>query len=60
MSNVMGSAAKAKIGAAYINGYGAVPIRTLLSKLGHPYPATPIKVENSTSDGFANDTIKQK
>ena len=60
MSNVMGSAAKAKIGAAYINGQEAVPIRTLLLKLGHPQPATPIQVDNSTANGFANDSIKQK
>ena len=60
MSNVMGSAAKAEIGAAYINGQEAVPIRALLRKLGHPQPATPIQVDNSTSDGLVNNTIKQK
>ena len=60
MSNVMGSAAEAEIGAAYINGQEAVMIRPLLLKLCHPQPATPIKVDNSTADGFANDTIKQK
>ena len=60
MSNVMGSAAEAEIGAAYINGQDDVPIRTLLHKLGHPQPATPIQVDNSTADGFTNNTIKQK
>ena len=60
MSNVMGSAAEAEIGSAYINGQEAVPIRTLLLELEHPQPATPIQVVKSTSDGFANDTIKQK
>ena len=60
MSNVMGSAAKAEIGAAYINDQETVPIRTLLRELGHPQPATPIKVDNSTIDGFSNNTIKQK
>ena len=60
MSNVMGSAAKAKICATYINGQEAVPICTLLHKLGHPQPATPIQVDNFTADGFAKDTIKQK
>ena len=60
MSNVMGSAAEAKIGAAYINGQEAVPIRTLLYELEHPQPATPIQVDNSTANGFANNTIKQK
>ena len=60
MSNVMGSAAKAEIGATYINGQEAVPICTLLFKLGHPQPTTPIQVDNSTTDGFAKDIIKQK
>ena len=36
MSNVMGSASEADIGAAYINGQEAVPIRTLLRELEHP------------------------
>ena len=56
----MGSASEAEIGAAYINGQEAVPIRTLLLELGHPHPATPIQVDNYTAEGFANDTIKQK
>ena len=60
MSNVMGSAAKAGIRAAYINGQETVPICTLLLKLIHPQPATPIQADNSTADGITNDTIKQK
>ena len=56
----MGSAAEAEIGATYINGQEDVPIRTLLLKLGRPHPATTIQVNNSTADGFANDTIKKK
>ena len=60
MSNVTSSAAEADIGAAYINVQEAVLIRTLLLELGHPQPATPIQVEKSTADGFADDTIKQK
>ena len=60
MSNVMGSAAEADIGGAYINVQEAVPIRTLLLELGHTHTATQIQVNNSTADGFANDTIKKK
>ena len=60
MSNVMGSAAEAEIGATYINGQKSVPIRTLLHELDHPQPATPMQVNNSTAAGFTNDTIKQK
>ena len=56
----MGLAAEAEISATYINGQEAVPIRTLLRELGHPQSATSMQVDNSTADGFANDTIKQK
>ena len=60
MSNVMGSAAESELGAAYINGQEAVPIRTFLLELVHPQLSTPIQVDNSTADSFANDTIKKK
>ena len=56
----MGSDAKAEIGAAYTNSQEAVLICTLLLGLGHPQTATPIQVDNSTADGFSNDTNKQK
>ena len=49
MSNVMSSAAEAKIVATFLNGQEAAPIRTKISKLGHPQPATPIRVYNSTT-----------
>ena len=60
MHNVMGSAAKAKIGATYLNGQESVPICTTLAKMGHPHPPTPMQIENSIAKGFANRTIKQK
>ena len=56
----MGSASEVEIGAAYINGQEAVPIRTLIRELGHPQPVTLIQVNNSIADSFANDTIKKK
>jgi hypothetical protein len=60
MTNVMGLAAEAEIGAAYINAQEAVPIRTTFAEMGHPQPSTPIQVDNATAVGFANDTMKQK
>ena len=32
----------------------------VLNELGHPQPATPIQVDNTTAVGFANNRIKQK
>ncbi len=56
----MGPAAEAKIGASYVNGQEAIPIRNTLEELGHPQPPTPMQVDNTTAVGFANGTIKQK
>ena len=60
LHNVMASAAEAEIGATFHNGQEAMPIRTTLQELGHPQPPTPIRVDNSTAEGFANGIIKQK
>ena len=60
MDNVMGSAAEAEIGAAYINGWEAILIRTTLQEMNHPHPPTKMQVNNTTAIGFATDTIKQK
>jgi hypothetical protein len=60
MRNVLASAAEAEIGALFLNGQEALPIRVTLAELGHPQPPTPMQTDNSTAAGFANDTIKQK
>ena len=57
---IMGSAAEAEIGATYLCGQEAVPIRTTLIELDHPQPPTPMQGDNSTAQGIANETIKQK
>jgi hypothetical protein len=57
---VVGSAAEAEIGSAYLTAQDAVPMVTTLEELGHQQPPTPMQVDNTTSEGFANGTIKQK
>jgi hypothetical protein len=57
---VVGSAAEAEIGAGYLNAQAAVPICETLRELGHPQPPTPMQVDNTTAEGFANGTMKQK
>jgi hypothetical protein len=60
MRNVLASAAEAEIGALFLNGQEALPIRVTLAELGHPQPPTPMQTDNSTAAGLAKDTIKQK
>ena len=56
----MGSAAEAEIGATYINAQELFPIRNCLHEMGHPQPPTPIQVDNTATEAFENNTLKQK
>jgi hypothetical protein len=55
---VMSSAAKAKLGALYINACKAVPQRQLFEEMGHPQPPTWIQTDNSTTLGVINSNIQ--
>jgi hypothetical protein len=54
IKGVMSSAAKADVGAMYINAHKAVEERIILEELGHKQPTTPIQVDNSTTKGIIN------
>ena len=56
----MVSVSEAEIGATYHNVPEAFPTVTTLEKLSHPQPPTPLQVNNTTSDGYSNDTINPK
>jgi hypothetical protein len=60
IDDVVGSASEAEIGAGYLNAQEAVPICTTLRELRHPQPPTPMQVDSTTAEGFANGTMKQK
>jgi hypothetical protein len=61
MRKVMSSAAKAKCGALFNNNTkDAIPLRITLEEMGHPQPPTPVNIDNSTTVGFANQTMKQR
>ena len=54
---VMSSAAKAEIGALYINCRAAIPAHHTLTEMGHPQPPTPMQTDNTTALGVVNNTI---
>ena len=60
LRHVVSSAAEAEVAGVYHNAQTAIPIRTILQALGHVQPATPIKTDNSTANGFIHDNIHQK
>ena len=49
LKNVMASAVEAELGAMFINGQDAVPIRTTLAEMNHSQPPKPIQVDYSTA-----------
>ena len=55
----MASASEAKLGALFLNGQEAVPIRIMLKEIGHAQPTTHVQVDNSTALGIATGKIKQ-
>jgi hypothetical protein len=55
---VMSSAAKAELGALYINACEAVPMRQLLTEMGQKQPKTPIQTDNTTAFGVINNNIQ--
>ena len=60
LRTVVSSAAEAELAALFYNCKEASSIRITLEELGHPQPATPIRTDNTTAAGIANDTVKQK
>jgi hypothetical protein len=54
----MSSAAKAELGALYINARKAVPMCQLFKEMGHKQPKTPIETDNSTAFGVVNNNIQ--
>ena len=60
LRHVVASAAEAETAALFFNSQEALPIRYILSKLGHKQPPTPMKTDNSTSLAFIKSNIRQK
>jgi hypothetical protein len=53
---IMSSAAKAELGALFINAKSAISMHHMLKELIHPQPPTPIQTDNKT----ANDLLTNK
>jgi len=52
-------AADAELEGIFENCVNGIPERQRLEKLNHPQPSTPLKTNNSTANGFANNRIKK-
>jgi hypothetical protein len=57
---IAASTAEAKLGALFLNAQEAKVLRLILTELGHPQPPTPIQIDNTTTVGIVNNTIKRQ
>ncbi len=57
---VAASSAEAELGTLFFNAQEANIIRLVFEKLGHPQPPTSIRIDNTTTVGIVNNTIKQQ
>ncbi len=55
---IAASAAKAELGSLFLNTQEAKVLHLTLTELGHPQPPTPIHIDNTTTVGIVNNTIK--
>ncbi len=60
IKGVMSSAAKAELGAMYINACKAVEDPIMLDAIGHKLSATPVQVNNSMAEGIVNKRVQPK
>jgi hypothetical protein len=60
IKEVMSLAAKAELGALFLNAKEGVYICQIVTKLGHPQPRTPTQTNNTTAEGVINNKILPK
>ena len=60
LRHVVASSAEAEVAGVFHNAQISLPIRHLLSSLGHPQPPTVITTDNTTVQSFANANLTQK
>ena len=57
---VAASAAEAELGALFLNAQEAKVMQIILEEMGHKQPPIPIHVDNTTTVGIVNSTIKRQ
>jgi len=60
MRSILASTTEVEVGALFYNAQDGAMLRTTLTELGHPQPATLIQTDNAVADGIINDRVKQR
>ncbi len=57
LKSVYSSVAEGELAALYTTAQAMVPLRNTLEEMGWKQPRSPIQVDNSTAEGYVNNTI---
>ena len=60
LRHVVASSAESETAVAFHNAQFALPIRYMLSQLGHPKPPTPFRIDNQATTNFIKNNINEK
>ena len=60
MRRVVTSAAEAETSGVFSNAQTSLPIRYILTQMGHPQPPTPLKTDNTTTLAYSYNNIITK
>ena len=56
----MSAASESEIAGAFVNAKLAMPERVCLLEMGHPHPATPLDIDNTTTYGMLTKQLMPK
>ena len=60
LKHVVTSAAECETAAVFHNAQRAIPIQYILTRIGHPQPATPLIMDKTITENFIKNKIIQK
>ena len=60
LRRVVTSAAEAETSGVFTNAQTSIPIRYILTQMGHPQPPTPLKTDNTTTRAYTYNNIMGK
>jgi hypothetical protein len=60
LKHIAASAARAELGALFLNTQEIKILCLILKEMGHPQPPTPVHCDSSTAVGISNNTIKRQ
>ena len=57
---VLASAAECETATLFLNCQTTIVLRIAAKEMGHPQPATPMRIDNTTANNYVHNNLQQK